>query len=255
MAHFAQLIGDVVAQVIVLNNETIQNLPFPESEPVGAAFCQSLFGATTVWKQTSYNASFRKNFAGVGFTYDPALDAFIPPQPFPSWLLNTTTCQWEPPVPYPTDGLAYEWNEETTSWMRSYTSFTPSPDNVIAAVMDNVSSDDTFYDLGSGDGRVLLAAKKIGAQVHGVEIDQNMIDASDASVKWSVSLEDAASSDFGNATAIYIFLDPATCSFIGRRLGSLNPGTKIFSYAFNITCIPNPTVQIFDGVPLYSWVI
>ena len=138
MAHFAQLDENyLVTQVIVVNNATIENLPFPESDPVGVAFCQSLFGENTIWKQTSYNANFRKNYAGIGFTYDPVLDAFIPPQPYPSWLLNTTTCQWQAPIPYPTDGLTYEWDEATQSWVRSYTSFAPSPDNVIAAVMDD----------------------------------------------------------------------------------------------------------------------
>ena len=116
MAHFAQIIGDEVVKVIVVNNETIQNLPFPESEPVGVEFCQSLFGDTTIWKQTSYNVNFRKNYAGVGYTYDPVLDAFIPLKPYPSWLLNTTTCQWEAPTPYPTDGVMYQWNEESKDW-------------------------------------------------------------------------------------------------------------------------------------------
>ena len=118
MANFAQLNEKyIVTQVIVVNNETIDNLPFPESEPMGVAFCQSLLGPTTNWKQTSYNASFRKNYAGIGFTYDQALDAFIPPQPYPSWLLNTTTCQWEAPVPYPNDGKTYVWDEATLSWV------------------------------------------------------------------------------------------------------------------------------------------
>ena len=118
MANFAQLDGAyTVTQVIVVNNETIDNLPFPESEPVGVAFCQSLFGLTTIWKQTSYNANFRKNYAGIGFTYDPVLDAFIAPQPYPSWLLNTATCQWEAPVPYPIDGGYYGWDEATLSWV------------------------------------------------------------------------------------------------------------------------------------------
>ena len=118
MAHFAQLNDtSIVLQVVVLNNETIQNLPFPDSEPVGVAFCQSLFGSTTVWKQTSYNANFRKNYAGIGYTYDPVLDAFIAPQPYPSWLLNTTTCQWQAPAPYPDDGKAYMWDEATLSWI------------------------------------------------------------------------------------------------------------------------------------------
>lgn len=80
MAHFAQLDeNNVVINVIVVNNDVIQNLPFPESEPIGVAFCQSLYGADTVWKQTSYNNNFRKYYAGIGFWYDPELDAFIRP--------------------------------------------------------------------------------------------------------------------------------------------------------------------------------
>lgn len=118
MAHFAQLDEkSIVIEVIVVNNETIQNLPFPESEPIGVAFCQSLFGPTTIWKQTSYNASFRKNYAGIGYTFDSTLDAFIPPKPYPSWLLDTNTCQWKPPVPYPNDGKQYLWDESTQSWV------------------------------------------------------------------------------------------------------------------------------------------
>lgn len=118
MAHFAQLDGSyIVTQVIVVSNETIDNLPFPDSEGIGVAFCQSLFGSATNWKQTSYNANFRKNYAGVGYNYDPVLDAFIPPKQYPSWLLNTTTCQWEAPVPYPNDGKTYVWDEATLSWV------------------------------------------------------------------------------------------------------------------------------------------
>ena len=118
MANFAQLDENyIVLQVNVVNNETINDLPFPESEPVGVAFLQSLFGSTTIWKQTSYNANFRKNYAGIGYTYDPVLDAFIPPQPYPSWLLNTITCQWQAPVPYPDDGKTYIWDEATLSWV------------------------------------------------------------------------------------------------------------------------------------------
>ena len=118
MANFAQLDGSyIVTEVIVVNNETINNMPFPESEPIGVAFLQSLFGSTTIWKQTSYNANFRKNYAGIGYTYDQVLDAFIAPQPYPSWLLNTTTCQWQAPVPYPDDGKTYIWDEATLSWV------------------------------------------------------------------------------------------------------------------------------------------
>ena len=118
MAYFAQLDdASLVIDVIAVNNDTIDNLPFPESEPIGVAFCQSLYGSDTVWKQTSYNSNFRKNYAGFGFTYDSVLDAFIPPKPYPSWLLNTTTCKWNAPVPKPQDGQIYYWDEATLSWV------------------------------------------------------------------------------------------------------------------------------------------
>lgn len=118
MAHFAQLDeNNLVTQVIVVANATIDNLPFPESEPVGAAFCQEIFGAGTVWKQTSYNGNFRYNFAGKGFTYDAVNDAFIAIQPFPSWSLNPQTFKWEAPVPPPNDGKPYFWDEATLSWV------------------------------------------------------------------------------------------------------------------------------------------
>lgn len=121
MAHFAELGQDnTVLQVIVVGNGSINNLPFPESEPVGVAFCQSLFGSGTNWAQTSYNASFRYNYAGIGYTFDPTPapnGAFIPPKPYPSWLLNTNIYQWEAPVPYPSDGRFYEWDEATQSWV------------------------------------------------------------------------------------------------------------------------------------------
>ena len=121
MAHFAELDQDnTVLQVIVVSNSDVNNLPFPESEPVGIAFCQSLLGPDTLWAQTSYNANFRYNYAGIGYTFDPTPapnGAFIPPKPYPSWLLNTNIFQWEPPVPYPSDGGLYEWDEATQSWV------------------------------------------------------------------------------------------------------------------------------------------
>lgn len=118
MAHFAQLDeANIVTQIIVVNNDTIENLPFPQSEPIGIAFCQSLFGPETIWKQTSYNGNFRKNYAGIGYTYDETLDAFISPKPFNSWSLNTNTCQWEAPVPMPETGGPYHWDEENLSWV------------------------------------------------------------------------------------------------------------------------------------------
>ena len=116
MAHFAELDdNNVVLRVIVVHNNDCLDANGNESEAVGAGFCSKLFGGN--WKQTSYNANIRKNYAGIGFAYRADLDAFVPPQPYPSWILNTNTAQWEPPVPYPTDGKRYLWDETTQSWV------------------------------------------------------------------------------------------------------------------------------------------
>jgi hypothetical protein len=118
MAHFAKLDdNNIVLTVNVLANEDTQNLPYPESEPVGVIFLTEWSNGYTNWKQTSYNATFRKNYAGIGYTYDAVLDAFIPPKPYPSWLLNTDICDWEPPVPRPNDGKTYVWDENTQAWV------------------------------------------------------------------------------------------------------------------------------------------
>ena len=114
MAHFAKLENNVVTQVIVVSNQDILDEQGQESEEKGIAFCSNLLGGT--WKQTSYNGNIRKNYAGIGYTYDEGRDAFIPPKPFNSWLLDETTCQWKAPVDYPTDGGRYSWNEETQVW-------------------------------------------------------------------------------------------------------------------------------------------
>lgn len=122
MAHFAKLDNyNLVLEVIVVNNQTIDNLPFPESEPVGISFCKSLYGQDTKWAQTSYNSSFRYNYAGKGYIYDNVADAFIPPKPYPSWLLNTQKYVWQSPVPYPNDGKMYYWDEATQSWVEMNT--------------------------------------------------------------------------------------------------------------------------------------
>lgn len=116
MAHFAQLDdNNIVTQVIVVNNNELLNENGQESEAKGIAFCQSLFGGN--WKQTSYNANFRKNYAGIGSTYDSTRDAFIAPKPFPSWVLDEETCEWQPPVARPTDGKVYIWNEDNQQWI------------------------------------------------------------------------------------------------------------------------------------------
>ena len=110
MSHFAKVENGVVTQVIVAEEEFIASLPDAQS-----------------WVQTSYNTKggihlnggqpLRKNYAGIGYAYDAVRDAFIPPKLFPSWVLNEDSCIWEAPVPYPTDGLDYRWDEETISWV------------------------------------------------------------------------------------------------------------------------------------------
>jgi hypothetical protein len=116
MAHFAKLNDEnIVIAVHVVNNQVILKADGTESELKGKQFLNSLHG-NTKWVQTSYNGNFRKNYAGIGFTYDSERDAFIAPQPFNSWLLNENTCLWEAPVQYPNDGNFYQWNEQTLSW-------------------------------------------------------------------------------------------------------------------------------------------
>lgn len=109
MSHFAKVENSIVTQVIVAEQDVIDS---------------GLFG--TGWIQTSYNTyggqhpegrPLRKNYAGIGFTYDSTRDAFIPPKTFASWLLNETTCLWDAPIPMPTDGKQYTWDETTTSWI------------------------------------------------------------------------------------------------------------------------------------------
>lgn len=117
MAHFAELDENncVVKVIVIHNNELLDN--GVELESKGIVFCKSLFGENTKWVQTSYNGSFRKNYAGVGFTYDQNRNAFIPPKPFPSWLLEENTCLWVSPIEYPKDEKKYRWSEEDNSWV------------------------------------------------------------------------------------------------------------------------------------------
>jgi hypothetical protein len=114
MAHFAQLNEEnLVTQVIVVANQDTTDSDGMENEAVGAAFCANLLGGT--WKQTSYNAHIRKNYAGIGYKYDATLDAFIAPQPFASWTLDDNA-QWKAPVAMPVDDKRYTWNEATLTW-------------------------------------------------------------------------------------------------------------------------------------------
>ena len=120
MAHFAQIENNLVTQVIVVDNNDILDEQGNESEAIGTQFCTDLLGGT--WVQTSYNGNMRKNYAGIGDTYDATRDAFIAPQPFTSWLLDEDTCRWESPVPYPVvaegSNERYEWDEDTVQWIR-----------------------------------------------------------------------------------------------------------------------------------------
>jgi len=118
MAHFAQLDeNNKVIAVNVIANADCLDSDNNESETVGIAFCKSLWGSDTIWKQTSYNSNIRKNYAGIGYTYDSTRDAYISPKPYNSWVLDETTCKWEAPTAYPDDGNRYVWNEDTLSWV------------------------------------------------------------------------------------------------------------------------------------------
>jgi hypothetical protein len=122
VAHFCKLDeNNVVTEVHVVANRDTSDANGVEKEYIGQAFLEKLFGGT--WKQTSYNGNIRKNYAGIGYTYNADLDAFVPPQPYASWLLNEETAQWEAPTPMPADAgtgeppKMYSWDEATTSWV------------------------------------------------------------------------------------------------------------------------------------------
>jgi hypothetical protein len=118
MAHFAKLDeNNVVLEVNVVNNSDVHDLEFPQSEQIGIEFLTQWSGGYTNWKQTSYNANFRKNYAAVGGVYDAQRDAFIHPKPYESWTLNEETCTWEAPVPMPNDGKRYSWDEDKQQWI------------------------------------------------------------------------------------------------------------------------------------------
>jgi hypothetical protein len=115
MAHFCKLENGIVTQVVVVDNKDTSDASGVEKEYIGAAFCERLLGGE--WKQTSYNGNFRKNYAGIGYSYNADIDAFVPPQPYASWTLNNDTAQWEAPTAMPDDGQRYSWDEDTTSWV------------------------------------------------------------------------------------------------------------------------------------------
>jgi hypothetical protein len=103
MSHFAEINSDNIVQRVIVAEQDFIN--------------SGLVGDSFNWVQTSYNGNFRKNYAGSGYTYDKTRDAFIAPQPYPSWTLVEATCQWEAPTAYPTDDKMYTWDEDTTAWV------------------------------------------------------------------------------------------------------------------------------------------
>lgn len=117
MANFALLNNNVVVKVISVPNSAIgePDASFPQTDANGRRWLNSN-GFSGLWKQTSYNRSFRKNYAAVGYAYNPTLDAFVPPRPYPSWTLNESTCHWEPPTPRPA-GIMWKWDEATQQWV------------------------------------------------------------------------------------------------------------------------------------------
>jgi hypothetical protein len=127
MASFAKIENNIVTTVVSVVNEVIKDSNGIEQETIGIQFLKTLYNEPeAIWKQTSYNTNagvhslggtpFRKNHAGIGFTYDETRDAFIPIKPYNSWVLNEETCLWNSPIPMPNDGQRYTWNEETQSW-------------------------------------------------------------------------------------------------------------------------------------------
>lgn len=118
MAHFAQLDTDnKVINIIVVHNNELLDETGQEQEGLGINFCKALYGADTIWIQTSYNGNFRKNFAGIGYTYDPIFDHFYGPKTYDSWIFNSDTATWNPPIPNPSNSTQfYRWNEELLKW-------------------------------------------------------------------------------------------------------------------------------------------
>ena len=118
MAHFAKLDSrNQVIHVSVVDNKDILDEQGKESEQVGIEYLTKVHGYSK-WKQTSYNGKFRMNYAALGYTYDEDMDAFVPPQPYPSWTLDTTKGYWVPPIPMPlSGGESWTWDEPTKSWI------------------------------------------------------------------------------------------------------------------------------------------
>ena len=119
MAHFAQLDeNNIVIHVSVIDNENLLDENRKENEEIGIKYLKSIHEEDSRWKQTSYNGSFRKMYAGIGYSYNKDYDVFLPPQPFPSWHLNTELLEWEAPIPRPnSENIMCFWDEENQVWI------------------------------------------------------------------------------------------------------------------------------------------
>lgn len=130
MAHFAQLDhNNIVINIIRVNNEDMLDSNGQEQESVGIDYLKMLFGQNTKWVQTSYNSNFRKLYAGINFIYSERYDHFMPPKPYPSWILNEEQGIWNAPVDYPMNGKNYDWDEQQQVWIEVPESQDPIFDN------------------------------------------------------------------------------------------------------------------------------
>lgn len=240
MAQFAQLDdSNYVLQVIVVSDDDAP------TEEAGVAFCRALLGADTNWKQTSYSGSFRRQFAGIGFQYMPERDVFLEPMP--------------------QDGFTYELDEATYTWVSTdkpplYVSYGPVAEQIPNELLSklNLSPADSFVDLGSGDGRVAVAAAKRGMQATGVEANptllrQSQLVAQNAGVVVNFIEADLVSVDLTPYSVVYMYLGPPLCEAALPNIKKLAPGKTIISGDY---CYPDwepaATYQV-GGITFYVW--
>ena len=238
MAHFAQLDKNNFVMTVI----EIDDLD-AATEQIGIDFCQSLLGAKTKWKQTS--SRFRRQFAGIGFQYIEDQDIFL--------------------EPIPVDGFSYYLDKETYTWKSTnkpevYIGFAPSSETAIENLLDHISwSDlDKFVDLGSGDGRVCIAAAKRGMKSYGVEANPNLFqlsknNANQLQIEAIFIQDDLLNISLDNYTIIFMYLGKSICDAIFSKIKNLPPGITIISgdYAF-----PNWTpinIFEFDYQKFYVW--
>lgn len=238
MAYFAQLDdSNYVLQVIVVADSDAP------TEEAGIAFCKSLLGQDTNWVQTSQDNGFRRQFAGIGFKY--VNDIFLEPMPQDAftYMLNPTTLMWE-----------------STNKPPIYSGFAPSSVASMEELFTNIglSANDTFVDLGCGDGRVVITAAKRGAKAVGIEASptlyrQSQIDAELANVPAQFFVGDLVTADLSAYTVIYMYLGEPLCEAVLPKIKALPAGRTIISGDY---CYPNwvPAASyVLGGRDFYVW--